>query len=152
MRKDTRNKKGISPVVATVILVAVTIVVAVAISYWMGGIARMHTKIEKVEISSIYATHNFENNTWAVTVNVENTGSSDSTLESVLLNGKPLTEFKSGAVVNPALPMSLASGSSSSIVVSLDGDLWSGFSSGVDIEVRLHSAAGQDYPKLVALP
>ncbi|RJS77410.1 hypothetical protein CW711_06650, partial [Candidatus Bathyarchaeota archaeon] len=39
-----RNKRALSPVIATVVLVAVTIVVAVAVSYWMGGIAGLYTR------------------------------------------------------------------------------------------------------------
>lgn len=35
MRKFLTNKKALSPVVATIILVAVTIVVAFAVAYWM---------------------------------------------------------------------------------------------------------------------
>ncbi|MCS7120063.1 MAG: archaellin/type IV pilin N-terminal domain-containing protein [Nitrososphaerota archaeon] len=35
-RLSPRSKKGISPAIATVILVSVTIVVAVAFAYWMG--------------------------------------------------------------------------------------------------------------------
>ena len=33
------KSRGVSPVIATVILVAVAITVAVAVSYWMSGIA-----------------------------------------------------------------------------------------------------------------
>ncbi len=47
-----------SPVIATVILVAVAITVAVAVAYWMGGIASQYTKFEKVEIQTGVCTWN----------------------------------------------------------------------------------------------
>ena len=70
------------------ILVAVTIVVAVAVSYWMGGIAGLYTRFEKVEISSAYATYgatafNGTDAGWDITVNLKNSGSADATIESI---------------------------------------------------------------------
>ena len=50
-----------SPVIATVILVAVAITVAVAVAYWMGGIAGQYTKFEKVEIQTAYSVRNAGN-------------------------------------------------------------------------------------------
>ena len=52
-----RKRKGVSPVIATVILVAVTITVAVAVAYWMSGIAGQYTSFEKVEIQSAVITY-----------------------------------------------------------------------------------------------
>jgi flagellin-like protein len=34
-----RRRRAVSPVIATVILVAIAITVSVAVAYWMGGIA-----------------------------------------------------------------------------------------------------------------
>ena len=36
--REYRNKRALSPVIATVILVAVAITVAVAVAYWIGAI------------------------------------------------------------------------------------------------------------------
>jgi len=52
-----KNRKGLSPVIATVILVAVTITVAVAVSYWMSSIAGQYTTFEKVEIPAHYSKY-----------------------------------------------------------------------------------------------
>ena len=56
----TIQRKAISPVIATVILVAVAISVSVAVSYWMGSIAGQYTSFEKVEIQTGYAEVVFE--------------------------------------------------------------------------------------------
>lgn len=72
MRKLKR--KGVSPVIATVILVVVAITVALAVTSWMGGIRKQFTLFEKIEIGS--ATYGLSsgdpNNT--VTIKVRNTG------------------------------------------------------------------------------
>jgi flagellin-like protein len=156
-----KNRKGISPVVATVILVAVTIVVAVAVSYWMGGIAGLYTRFEKVEITSAYATYDSDLFTsgggWNVTISLKNTGSSDATIDNILINGKPYTELGSNfAFVDPTTSewnsnkMPLASGSTDTLKFQIAKT--SSFTPGVNIEIRLHSAAGQEYPKTITLP
>jgi flagellin-like protein len=145
-RRLCADKRGISPVVATVILVAVTIVVAVAVAYWMGGIAGLYTRYEKIEISSAYATGDSSSG-WTITLSVKNTGSADATIDNVLLNGKPYNDF--GADLGQDLPLSLPVGQSSEISIVIPNDVGS---SGISIEVRLHSAGGQEYPKTVTLP
>jgi FlaG/FlaF family flagellin (archaellin) len=62
----------VSPVIATVILVAVAITVAVAVAYWMGGIAGQYTKFEKVEIQSAVCTNN--GTFWTIEMKLKNTG------------------------------------------------------------------------------
>jgi flagellin-like protein len=39
------DSKGLSPVTAVVVLVSVTIVVAVSVAYWMGGIAGTYARL-----------------------------------------------------------------------------------------------------------
>ncbi len=51
-----KTRKAVSPVIATVILVAVAITVAVGVSYWMSGISSQYTQFEKVEIQTGYAS------------------------------------------------------------------------------------------------
>ncbi len=145
-RRLCANKRGISPVVATVILVAVTIVVAVAVAYWMGGIAGLYTRYEKLEITSIYAGATTDG--WNITVHVKNTGSADATIDNVLLNGKPYNTLSANLSISPPIPLTV--GSNATIVISIPNR--GPFASGVSVEVRLHSAGGQEYPKTVTLP
>jgi hypothetical protein len=49
-----RGKAGISPVVATVILVAVAIVIAIAVAFWASGLVGVFTRFEKIEIQAAY--------------------------------------------------------------------------------------------------
>jgi len=144
-----RDKRGISPVVATVILVAVTIVVAVAVAYWMGGIAALYTRFEKIEISSAYASYSSGSGNWTVTLNLKNSGSADATIQFVLINGKPISEFLPNAKVSSTLPLPIATGQSGTVTLQLKKD--GSFTSGTTIEIKLHSASGQDYPKTLTL-
>ena len=53
--KKFKDRRGLSPVIATVILVAVAITVAVSVAYWMSGIAGQYTSFEKIELPAHYS-------------------------------------------------------------------------------------------------
>ena len=144
-RRIVKSIRGLSPVIATVILVSVTIVVAVAVSYWMGGIAGLYTRFEKVEITSCYAVKN--STYYAVTVELKNSGSADATINYVLINGKPLSEY-TGITVR-TLPLTLVLGRSAKVYVDINVTV---FESGTTLDLKFHSAAGKDYPQMLALP
>lgn len=50
-----RNRKGMSIVISTVIIVAISITMAIAVAFWAMGIGNSLTKFEKLEFVSIYA-------------------------------------------------------------------------------------------------
>jgi len=172
MNKLFGDKKAISPVIATVILVAVTIVVAVAVAYWMGSIAGLYTRFEKVEITNAYATYSDQvfDGGWTVTVNLRNTGTADATITGLLINGKPYGDYNPTADANVKITEGLSGTTkvitSSSdfntkglpIVSGQDGKLVfeikkgvGPFNAGVSIEIKLHTAGGNDYPKMITL-
>ena len=175
MCKTHVNRKGISPVIATVIIVAVTITVAVAISFWMGGIAGLYTRFEKLEI--VYATVVWDDNNeyWTVTLKVKNTGSADTKIDDILLNGVTILDVKvSNTYANwtyssssevtiapkqgqPCDPVSISlnSGSEIYIVVAIPEGAKMGSStaiSGLSLELKLHTSSGKEYPKILTLP
>ncbi len=86
MRKLLKNKKALSPVVAAIILVAVTVAVAIAVSAWMGSMA-----VDEMEVSELTITHVEFNVGDAVDgriiVNAANTGTSDVTIYRIRVNG-----------------------------------------------------------------
>lgn len=96
---NLRERRAISPVIATVILVAVAITIAVAVSYWMSGIAGQYTSFEKVAIKSAYASPKYDATTptkfmgWVITMGLQNTGSSPSNLESLFVNERPISDY-----------------------------------------------------------
>ncbi|MCR6668957.1 MAG: DUF4352 domain-containing protein [archaeon YNP-WB-040] len=174
MCKTHVNSKGISPVIATVIIVAVTITVAIAISFWMGGIAGLYTRFEKLEI--VYSTVAWDDTGkyWTVTLKVKNTGSADTKVDDILLNGVTIRDVGNGTkyadwkyaadsapTVTPgsskcaSVSIPLNSGSEVYIVVAIPDGAKMGSStatSGLSLELKLHTSGGKEYPKILTLP
>jgi flagellin-like protein len=161
------NKRALSPVIATVILISVTIVVAVAVAYWMGSIAGGYTAFEQIEMPSIYgkaisnATDVF--NGWNITIELRNTGSADATVTNIFVNSIPLQDYNSAKVnlfadgtdVESGLyvtGVSITRGNSVTLRLQLELDSTKGFTAGTRVDLRIHTAAGQDYPGQVRLP
>jgi len=159
LRKPTK-RRAVSPVIATVILVAVTITVAVAVSYWMSGIAGQYTQFEKIEIQTGYAED--ATNGWNITLVLKNSGTTSSTLINCFINDKlasqPGTKLENvtctglvGGEIGVGLEgIKIESGNSETITIAGIDNVFS--SSGTTLNVKLHSAAGMDYIRLVQLP
>lgn len=164
MKARLLDKKAISPVIATVILVSVTIVVAVAVAYWMSGIAGIYTRVERIGIVSHYA--NKLSGSWEIVIDLKNSGSADATIIHVLLNGKTLgtdgvpdptsTYYYKGGTDLPAEGLTIQAGQSGSVTVTLDffDDTLAPNNPepGTSIEIKLHTAANMDYPVVEMLP
>ncbi len=165
-----KNKKALSPVIATVILVAVTIVVAVSVAYWMGTIAGSYTTFEQIEMPTSYAEYVTDLfgtgiNGWKVHIELKNTGSADATIENIFLNAKPLKDYPDGSIKlfktddSAANEISLDSisihinkGEKEKVIIWIKDGIGQGCTSGTRIDLKLHSAAGRDYPLQVKLP
>ena len=155
-----KTRKAVSPVIATVILVAVAITVAVGVSYWMGGISSQYTQFEKVEIQTGYAVYNSTGSYWNITMVIKNSGSADATINTVFLNDVPCGSGNYAVTTAPVddwgvsfatTGVSLAAGASSECYVLIEVGYLS-LSSGTTVNVKLHSAGGMDYIKLIRLP
>jgi len=163
---NPQKRKAVSPVIATVILVAVAITVSVGVSYWMGGISSQYTQFEKVEIQTAYSAKT-DGSGWLVTMNLKNSGTSSASLTDIFINDIPLNSTAYGASAFPdgtgdQAVTSLTSGgqvigSGESVVVYVwiwraDADNgYSTLSSGTTVNIKIHSAGGMDYIKLVEL-
>jgi len=154
--RKIRSRKAVSPVIATVILVAVAITVAVAVSYWMGGITSQYTTFEKVEIQSGVCTWN-STGFWKITLKLKNSGTATSTLNSVFINDIEATTYGqdwaslSGVVAtNMTTTTSITSGANAMINIYVDLG-YATLSSGTTVNIKVHSAGGMDYIKLIEL-
>ncbi|HYA78093.1 MAG TPA: archaellin/type IV pilin N-terminal domain-containing protein, partial [Verrucomicrobiae bacterium] len=75
-RKFKKNAKALSPVIATIILIAVTVAVSVVVAAWMGGLTLgFMGNTEQAQITST----SYVSST-AVTVSVQNSGSATVTI------------------------------------------------------------------------
>jgi flagellin-like protein len=158
-----QKSKAVSPVIATVILVAVAITVAVGVSYWMGGISSQYTQFEKIEIQTGYsewvADDGFGNAGWNITIELKNTGSAPATITHVFINDRkvalPLAYgdvFIVGACTTSieTSGLLLEIGQSKDMCILID-DTYENLSSGTTINLKLHSTGGMDYIKLIRL-
>jgi hypothetical protein len=146
-----------------VILVAVAITVSVAVAYWMGGIAGQYTKFEKVEIQSAICTVGAGSGNWTIAgsgnwtiqMKVKNTGTATSTMISTFVNDVEVDTYGvtvAGAgeiTTNQTTSTSIVSGASAVINVYVNN--YGSLSSGTTVNVKLHSAGGMDYIRLVEL-
>ena len=157
------NMRAISPVIATVIIVSVAIAIAVAVAFWMTGITGIFTRYEKLEVISAYATKTADNQ-WSVVIIVKNTGSTDATIDNIFINGIPYGTLYSGNAVSSTVTVdsetvqpgteaiSLGTGEQKTITFTLKKSTTYTFTSGQVVEIKLHTAAGNEYPKSVQLP
>ena len=160
------NNRGISPVIATVIIVAVAIAIAIAVAFWMTGIVGLFTGFEELQISSAYADTLNNNDQFVIHLQVKNTGTSAATIDNIFINGRPFddTTFEikygksTGQLTEDLLPngtISVSPGSTVYIDITFDvGADWGDgkLGHGVSVEVKLHTASGKEYPKLIVLP
>jgi flagellin-like protein len=150
------NRKAVSPVIATVILVAVAITVSVAVAYWMGGIAGQYTKFEKVEIQSTLATIGSPGN-WTVSMKLKNTGTATANLIGVFVNDIEVDNYNATFAVGEwntdmLSTQAITSGDTATIEIYISSSKpGTTLSSGTTVNIKVHSAGGMDYIKLVEL-
>ena len=159
--------RAIDPVIATVIIVAVTIAVAIAVALWMTGLVGGFTGTENLQIVNAYAlATTTPGQGWSITLTVKNAGTTTATIDQVFVNGIPydaitLTSVTGTVTVTNAkvtltgnLPLTLSPGNSTTIqlFIPLGTSSALSFSSGQQVEIKLHTASGKTYPVQVVLP
>jgi flagellin-like protein len=95
-----QKRRAVSPVIATVILIAVAVALGIAVAFWASGLTSSFSKYEKLGVSTQYAVSGAPNlyNSgkcdtssicWTVNLGGQNTGSSDATITQIQVNGVP---------------------------------------------------------------
>ena len=170
------NLKAVSPVIATIIIVAIAITMSIAVAYWLLGLGSSFTKYEKVEFTTAYVTGTgapaiaadplatppilaVAADPYVITLNFKNTGSAAAKVDTAvtLYNGKPDTYYDPLGFTwawTPATGMSLDPGAASSATITLPTTVTqgTGFVSGMTLEIMMHTTGGKDYPKVITLP
>jgi flagellin-like protein len=88
MKSFKRSVKALSPVVASIILIAVTVAVSIAVAVWMGALSTGFMQTEQLSITSVI----FDNDGGTPPVNdqivvqVSNTGTTSVKIEQVWVN------------------------------------------------------------------
>ena len=96
-RKLRNNRKGMSIVISTVIIVAISITMAIAVAFWAMGVGNSFTKFEKLEFVSIYAdtTSNRATGAMATVAN--------GAVNSIIMIGAPNWYGGSGYTSSPSI-------------------------------------------------
>jgi len=137
--KMLKSKKALSPVVASIILVAVTVAVSLAVAIWMGALTGgFMSSGEKIKVGTPYGwTDN------SVKVYVINDGGTTVKIIAAKVQGGPSTEyldeyitFESATEIKPKegaeIQITLPSGKR--------------FTSGYEYTIKLISGANNEYP------
>ncbi|MBD3206280.1 hypothetical protein GF319_08045 [Candidatus Bathyarchaeota archaeon] len=169
------KRKGVSPVIATVVLVAVAITIAVAVSYWMSGISSQYTQFEKIEVTSAHCKYYDDLETdwngtyftgsesgWVITIDFRNTGTTQATIINAFINSMKIEDYDSDAITawtskdgeiiqfSTGDKVSCNPGSNDTIYLVIE-EVPVDFTSGTTIEASLHSGAGNTYMKMITL-
>ena len=109
-QKLRKNTKALSPVVASIILIAVTVAVSVVVAAWMGGMSLgLMGNAEQLSVTNVeFVVGTTENN---VKVSILNNGGADASISAVFVN----SESGSSADVT-----TIAKGGITTITVDLD--------------------------------
>ncbi|MFQ6136757.1 MAG: archaellin/type IV pilin N-terminal domain-containing protein [Candidatus Hydrothermarchaeales archaeon] len=84
-KRNNGKKKGISPVIAAIILVAVTVALAIGVAVWMGALTFTFMATEQLLITDARYSATGGNGVRNVTVYCKNTGTTSITLSSMTL-------------------------------------------------------------------
>ena len=127
LRKIKNNAKALSPVVASIILIAVTVAVSVVVAAWMGGMSiGLMGNAEQATITNVDLT----STAGAVIATVSNTGTTDVTITTGFINGV-------AGVVTPTTTALITKGTTAEFTIAgtLPG-------TGAPISVKLVTAKG----------
>jgi flagellin-like protein len=136
-----KNKlKGIEPIIAVVILVAVTLVIAIAVVGWiMGWWSAVGKPPESLKITPVSLKN--ENGSWIVTLYICNDGGASANVSGVTITGVGEAKMSSTDTTNTII----APGECKTISATIS----SGISSGVVYEVQVITKAGNVYKTVI---
>jgi archaeal type IV pilus assembly protein PilA len=134
LRKIKKNSKALSPVVASIILIAVTVAVSVVVAAWMGGMSLgLMGNAEQLSVTNVQFNAATPN---TVTISIRNNGGSDATISKVYVNSQ--TSFGSPVTAYSATPAIIAKGTITDVVVNLN------WASATSYEFKFTTAKGNN--------
>lgn len=140
IRKIRKNTKALSPVVASIILIAVTVAVSIAVAAWMGALSVGFMQTEQLQITNAKFVNNNQ-----IVLSVRNTGTSDIAIDSATVNGE---DAQGVTMDSNGITTSIPKNSVGNVTVTLAVNYDSGFS----YQIRLLSAKGTWFPYNAVAP
>jgi flagellin-like protein len=128
LRKIRKNAKALSPVVASIILIAVTVAVSIAVAAWMGALTVGFMGSSSLTITDARFTAG-DATTGSIAIDVKNTGTNDVLISAIKVNNDPQTSFTAVG--------SLPSGSDATVTITMAVTL------GNPYKIDLYDGTGQ---------
>jgi flagellin-like protein len=132
MRKLLKGKKALSPVIAAIIMIAVTVAVSIAVAAWMGALTFTFMKTEELRITTVTFQNPSGSTYNNATISFRNTGASSLTIVACLVDD---------AQVGSDLEIVVPKGTDGSHVASPSG----GFTAGAKYTLSMLTSAGNRY-------
>jgi flagellin-like protein len=130
----TRNRKALSPVVASIILIAVTVAVSIAVAAWMGALTFTFMGTEQVKLTKITWTWSATPSNRQFQLTLNNTGTKDVTINQVLVNYAGVT-----GTISPGLTYILKTTKSVILTVNYP------YANGTHYDISIATASGYKY-------
>jgi flagellin-like protein len=133
-KMNTRSRKALSPVVASIILIAVTVAVSIAVAAWMGALTFSFTATEQVNITNM----NFDVTNRRIVVTANNTGTTSVTINEAWVNSVKQTSVTDDLLAN--LPVTISANQGKVFNITLTS-----MSQGYSYQVKLVSSKGNTF-------
>ncbi|MGC8831627.1 MAG: hypothetical protein ACP5PQ_03505 [Thermoproteota archaeon] len=162
LRSLLEDEAGISSIIEAVLITAVGIVVAIAVMLWISGLTSSLLSYENIGVSGSSCYLDADEEVFRVQIRLKNTGAS-TRINDVLVNSIPIRSLEGvgmswmveGGESGNGLPIPLATGVNVDLNLAIpDGTPYGGgvLTSGVTVNIVLHSNNGADYTVGVTLP
>jgi flagellin-like protein len=112
--KMLKSRKALSPVVASIILIAVTVAVSIAVAAWMGALTFTFTQTEQVTFTAYTWGSPGTTTVPYILITVKNTGATDLSISEVRVDGVAASH-------NGTFPYALTKGSSVTLNITRTG-------------------------------
>lgn len=155
IRKNKDRKAG-STVIATVIIVSVTIVLAFVAAFWISGITEQNMKFRNVGVVSAVCTWEPNDTYWKITMKLKNAGTATATLTSGFINDVEIENYTMDSVAagststNMTTSTSLGSGASVTINIYIDQG-YASLSPLTTVNIKIHCTGGMEIIKPIEL-
>jgi len=140
MKNFRKSKKALSPVVASIILIAVTVAVSIAVAAWMGALTIGFMATEELKITSV----NFNVPLEDIVIKASNTGTTSVTISEVWVSGVNLSGNWT------SVPSTNTVAANGEIIVTIS--TYTGLSYGDNYQVKLVTSKGNAFMYTASAP
>ena len=138
MRKLLKSRKALSPVVAAIILIAVTVAVSIAVAAWMGALTFTFMTTEELQVQGCTFDAGPPKK---IKMTVQNTGTADLTISKFKIGTTTKKLEEAGSA-----PVLVLQGETGTVEFEYD------WSAGYTYDIYLISATGKQFPYRAVAP